>query len=166
MKNSRSTVNAPAAAPRNSILQPTESPLKISILFDNEASASGGQLLIRRVASDVPCDTESFSFQQLALRARAMAAARSACESDLLVLTVRDDRMLPQHIQSWLGLCLALRDEDQEGALVVLIAKAADTAESKSLLLEYLETVAVIGRLAFFPRQQRAFAEQRCSWNN
>jgi hypothetical protein len=84
----------------------------------------------------------------------AVAAARSASDTDILVLAVRDDRMLPPHVQSWLGLCLGLRDQDQEGALVVLIAKAVDTADSNSLLLAYLERIATMGRLAFFPRHR------------
>jgi hypothetical protein len=37
---------------------------------------------------------------------------------------------------------------------VVLIAEAAQTSNPGSSLLEYLEAVAVIGRLAFFPRQR------------
>jgi len=62
--------------------------------------------------------------------------------------------MLPAHVQSWLGLCLSLRDEDQDGALVVLIMKAEGIVDPNSPLLEYLETVAAIGGLAFFPRQR------------
>ena len=61
--------------------------------------------------------------------------------------------MLPAHIQFWLGLCLGLRDEDLEGALVALIAEAADTADLHSSLVEYLETMAIIGGLAFFTQQ-------------
>jgi len=59
---------------------------------------------------------------------------------DILLLAVREDRMLPDHVQSWLGLCLGLRNDSKEGALVVLVAKAAETAERDSSLLEYLET--------------------------
>ena len=74
-----------------------------------------------------------------------MAAARNASDTDILVLAVRDDQMLPPHIRSWLLLCVGLRDEDQEGALVVLIDKEAETADSNSLLLAYLERVATLG---------------------
>jgi len=52
-----------------------------------------------------------------------------------------------------LSLCLGLRDEDAEGALVVLVAKATENARAESSLLDYLETVAAIDGLAFFPRQ-------------
>jgi len=90
-----------------------------------------------------------------------VAAARNASDTDILVLAVRDDQMLPPHIRSWLLLCVGLRDEDQEGALVVLIDKEAETADSNSLLLAYLERVATMGRLAFFPRQQRASTRNR-----
>src|SRR5207244_2346214 len=37
--------------------------------------------------------------------------------------------------------------------VIVLIAKAQETADSESSLMEYLETAAVIGGLAFFSRQ-------------
>jgi hypothetical protein len=83
-----------------------------------------------------------------------VAAARSASDSDILVLAVRDDQMLPSHVKSWLGLCVGLRDEDQEGALVVLIAEAAQTSNADSSLLDYLETAADIGRLEFFSMQR------------
>jgi hypothetical protein len=154
MKNLDLTMDAAPTPPRNSAIQPTEQPLKISIVFDDELSASSAEVLIRRVASDFPCDTQSFAFQKLARPGPAVAAARSASDTDILVLAVRDDRMLPPHVQSWLGLCLGLRDQDQEGALVALIAKAVDTAESKSPLLEYLERIATMGRLEFFPRRR------------
>ena len=86
--------------------------------------------------------------------ATGVAAARSASDTDLLVLAVRDDQMLPAHVQSWLGLCMGLRDEDQEGVLVVLVMKSAETADPNSSLFEYLETIAAIGGLAFFPRRK------------
>jgi hypothetical protein len=70
------------------------------------------------------------------------------------VFAVRDDHMFPSHVKSWLQLCIGLRDEDQEGALVLLIAEAAHTSNAESSLLEYLETVAVVGRMAFFPQQR------------
>ena len=39
------------------------------------------------------------------------------------------------------------------GALVVLIAESAQTSNPGASLLDYLETVAITGRLAFFSRQ-------------
>jgi hypothetical protein len=58
-----------------------------------------------------------------------------------------------------LSLCIGLRDEDQEGALVVLIAETAQTSNAGSSLFEFLENVAVIGSMAFFPRL-RGFDER------
>jgi hypothetical protein len=131
----------------------TEQPLKISIVFDDDVSARSAEVFIRHVASDFPRDTQSFRFDELDPPGPGVAAARSASDTDILVLAVRDDHMLPAHVESWLGLCMGLRDEDQEGALVVLVAKASETADLNSSLLEYLETVAAIGGLAFFPRR-------------
>jgi hypothetical protein len=138
--------SAPAAA--------TERPLKMSVVFDDDASAQSAEVLIRHVASDYECDWQSFSFDELDAPAPGVAAARSACNSDIIVFAVRDNRTLPSHVKSWLGLCIGLREEDQEGALVALIAEAAQTSNPGSSLLEYLETVAVVGRMAFFPRRQ------------
>ena len=131
----------------------TERPLRICVVFDDDDSAQSAEVLIRQAASDYECDTQSFRFDDLDRPAPVMVAARNASNADILVLTVRDDQMLPSHVKSWLGLCLGLRDEDQEGALVVLIAEAAQTSNPGSSLLEYLETLAVIGRMAFFPRR-------------
>jgi hypothetical protein len=106
------------------------------------------------VASDFPCDTQLFRFDELDPPGPGVAAARSASDTDILVLAVRDDHILPAHMELWLGLCMTLRDEDQEGALVVLVPKSVETADPNSSLLEYLETVAAIGGLVFFPRRQ------------
>jgi hypothetical protein len=105
------------------------------------------------VASDCECHTQSFSFDALDASAPGVAAARSAADTDIMVLAIRADHILPDHVRMWLGLCLGLRDEGQEGALVVLITKTANNADLQSSLLEYLETLAIIGGLAFFPRQ-------------
>jgi hypothetical protein len=131
-----------------------QQPLKICIVFDEDGSARGAEVLIKHVVSDFECDTQLFCFDELDPPGAGVAAARSASDTDILVLAVCDDRMLPAHVQSWLGLCLGLRDEDQNGALVVLITKAEGIVDPNSSLLEYLETVAAIGGLAFFPRQR------------
>ncbi len=129
-----------------------QQPLKICIVFDEDGSASSAEVLIKHVAFDFECETQLFCFDELDPPGPGVAAARGASDMDILVLAVRDDRMLPAHVQSWLGLFLGLRDEDQEGALVVLITKAEGIVDPNSSLLEYLETVAAIGGLAFFPR--------------
>jgi hypothetical protein len=130
-----------------------ERPLSICVVFDHEESAKRAGALIEHVASGYECERQSFSFEELDPPAPGVAAARSACNSDIIVFAVRDDRRLPAHIKSWLGLCIGLRDEELEGALVVLIAEAAQTSEPGSSLLEYLATVADVGRMAFFPWQ-------------
>jgi hypothetical protein len=139
---------------RNPTTGAPERPLRICVVFDDDVSAQSVEVLIRHVASGCECDTRSFRFDELDRPAPVVAAARSASDSDLLVLAVRDDQMLPSHVKSWLGLCIGLRDEDHEGALVVLIAEAAQTSNPGSSLLEYLETLAVIGRMEFFSRRR------------
>ena len=135
--------------------------LKICIAFDEEASARSAEILIQHLASDLKRDTQSFQFDELDPPGPCVAAARSACDVDILVIAVREDRMLPPHVQSWLSRCLGLRDEDADGALVVLIPKAEEKSDPDSSLCNYLETVATIGGLAFFP-QRRSMG--RVSW--
>jgi len=132
----------------------TERPIRVSVVFDDDASAQSAEVLIRHVASDYECDRQSFRFDELDAPAPGVAAARSACNSDIIVFAVRDDRTLPGHVKSWLGLCIGLRDEDLEGALVLLIVGAAQRSIPGSSLLEYLETLAVIGRMEFFSRRR------------
>src|SRR5882724_12639677 len=131
----------------------SERPMRICVVFDEDASAHSAEVLIRHIAADYQCDKQSFRFDELDAPAPGVAAARSAADTDILVLAARGDRMLPVHIRLWLGLCLGLRDEDREGALVALITKTSGTDDMHSSLAEYLETVAIIGGLAFFRQQ-------------
>jgi len=139
--------------PDQQTTQISERPLKICVVFDEAANSRSAEVLIRHVASDYHCDTQSFHFDELDQPAPGVAAAQCAADTDIFVLAVRGDRMLPAHIQSWLGLCLGLRDEDLEGALVALIPEAAETTDLRLSLVGYLETVATIAGLAFFARQ-------------
>jgi hypothetical protein len=152
---------SPVSCPRyeesdNAPTPDSERPLRICVVFDEEASAQSAEVFIRHVASDYLCDMQSFRFDDLDSPAPGVAAARSAADTDILVLAARADRVLPAHIRLWLGLCLGLRDEDQDGALVALITKASGTGDLHSSLVEYLETVAIIGGLAFFPQEHDA----------
>jgi len=63
------------------------------------------------------------------------------------------DQLLPDHMQSWLGLCMGLRDHQREGALVVLVTDATGPADPSPSLLDYLQTAAAVGGLVFFPRR-------------
>jgi hypothetical protein len=132
--------------------QVSERPLRICVVFDEDASSRSAEVLIRHVTSDYQCDMQSFRFDDLDAPKPGVAAARSAAATDILVLAARGDRMLPDHIRLWLGLCLGLRDEDQEGALVALITQVAEAADLHTSIVEYLATVAIIGGLAFFPQ--------------
>jgi hypothetical protein len=154
MKTSREMMNPGPVNARKTTTGGTEQPLKICVVFDDDVSACGAQVLIRHVVSDYPCDTQSFRFNELDPPATGVPAARNASDTDILVVAVRDDRMLPAHVQSWLGLYMGLRDQDQEGALVVLVVKSEETPDPNSSLFEYLETIAAIGGFAFFPRRR------------
>ena len=128
-------------------------PLKICIVFDDDASERSAEVLIRHAAPNLPCDVQSFAFDELDPPGPGVTAARNASDSDILVVAVRDDHALPGHVELWLGLCLSLRDQDVGGLLLALIRKTNKAVEPESSLVDYLETVASIGGLEFFPRQ-------------
>ena len=131
----------------------SERPLRICVVFDEDANGRRSEILIRHLAPDQHCEKQMFGFDELEEPVHAVAAARSTADTEVLVLAIRGDRMPPAHIQFWLGLCLGLRDADHEGALVALTTPAAEAADLHSSLMEYLETVATIGGLAFHPWQ-------------
>jgi len=151
MKNSRLVMHPRPEDLGNPTTLATEHPLKIRVVFDEDISAHSAEVLIEHVTAGLECDMQLFGFDDLDLPGPGIAAARSASDTDILMVAVRDDAPLPRHMQAWLGLYLGLRDKDQEGALVVLIAKAAETVNPDSSLVEYLETVAAIGGLSFIP---------------
>jgi len=124
-------------------------PLKISVVFDEDASARSAEILIRRAASDFEYKLQSFTFNELDSPGPGVATARDVSDTDILVVAVRDGRDLPGHVQLWLGLCLGLRHKDQAGLLVALIVKRGKTADSDSSLVHYLKTVAAIGGMTF-----------------
>ena len=139
--------------PNKKATRVSERPMRICVVFDEDASARSADVLIRHVASDYQCDTQSFRFDDLDAPKPGVAAAHTAADTDILVLAARGDRMLPTHIRLWLGLCLGMRNENQAGALVALITQVVETADLHSSIVDYLETVAIIGGLAFFPKQ-------------
>jgi len=129
-------------------------PVKICVVFDEEASVGNAEVLIKHVASNFDCESQSFHFDELDEPAPRAAAARFASATDVLVLALEDDRMLPAHMQYWLGLLAGLRGKDQPGALVVLFAQAVESAGAESPLVAYLASVAALGGLTFIPQQQ------------
>jgi len=140
--------------PGNLTVRASEHPLKIHVVFDDDVSARSAEVLIKHMTSGFECDRRSFAFDDLHSPGCGLAAARSAFDTDILVVAVRDDHTLPAYVQSWLDLYLRIRDRDREGSLVVLIAKAAETADPNSSLSEYLKTVAGFRELAYFPGRQ------------
>jgi len=130
-------------------------PVKICVVFDEEASAGNAEVLIKHVASNFGCESQSFHFDELDQPAPGEAAARFASVTDILVLALGHDRMLPVHMQYWLGLLAGLRGKDQPGALVVLFSQAVETSGAESPLVEYLASVAALGGLDFIPQQKK-----------
>jgi hypothetical protein len=132
-------------------------PLRVCVVFDEQANAHCAEVLITHVTPDVPCEKQTFRFDELNAPKRGVAAARKVADTHILVLAARGDRMLPSHIRLWLGLYLGLRKEGDEGALVALITTVGGCKGLRSSILEYLETSAIIGGVAFFsPEPSRA----------
>jgi hypothetical protein len=154
MKNLHPVMHPKPEDPGNPMTRATGRPLKIHVVFDDDNSAHSAVVLIKHVTADLECDTRSFDFDDLDSPGPGLAAARSASDTDILVVSVSDDGVLPRHVKAWLDLYLGLRDRDREGALVVLIATPAETANPDSSVEEYLETVAAIGGLTFIPSRR------------
>ena len=129
-------------------------PVKISVVFDEEASVGNAEVLIKHVASNFGCESQSYHFDELDHPVPGTAAARFASATDILVLALGDDRMLPVHMQYWLGLLAGLRAKSQRGALVVLFSQAVAASGGGSPLVEYLASVAALGGLDFIPQQR------------
>lgn len=129
-----------------------DKPLKICVVFDEDASGAEAEILISHVASDYECDVRWVQFDELAEPAYRTNLAHSASEADMLVVSLRDDNMLPSPVKSWLGLCLDMRADGQEGALIALVAHPLENPPPHSALLEYLEVLAMIGGLEYFER--------------
>jgi hypothetical protein len=145
----------PAAAGSADTTKATKRYLKICTVYDEDVSACNAEILIKHVASDFECYMQSFAFDELDPPGPGVTAARNASDTDILVVAIRDDRALPEHIQFWLGMCLGLRDEDRAGLLVMLTVKSSETASPDASLLDYLKTVAGIGGMEFASRHRQ-----------
>ena len=130
-----------------------ERPLKICVVCDEVANARSAEILITHVTPDLRCDRQIFRFDELSAPNRNIAVAREVAHSDILVLAARGDQLLPSHVRFWLGLCFCLRDETHQGALVALIPIVDGYEGLHSSLVDYLETIAIMGKVAFFPRK-------------
>jgi hypothetical protein len=96
MKNSRLVMHPRPEDPGNPTTRATECPLKIRVVFDDDVSAHSAEVLIQQVTLDFECDTRSFAFDDLDLPGPGLAAARSASDTDILMVAVRDDGALPR----------------------------------------------------------------------
>jgi hypothetical protein len=153
------TIMKPPAKSRRT----TDRKLRLCVVFDEPASAVAADVMIRHVASDCQYETSSFHFDELDAPAPGIAAARSASDTDILVVAVRNDKNLPAHMRLWIGLCLGMRNEHQDGALVALIIQAGKVEDLDSSLVDYLQTVAIIGGLTFFVKRRSACGRRRVS---
>jgi hypothetical protein len=153
MKALRPAIRACPDKHRKKAAKATKRPLKISVVFDEPETARSVEILIRNVASDHECAVQFFRFEELDAPAAGVLAARKAADTDIVILAARGDRELPAHVRLWLGLCMGLRDQDREGALVAMITQVEGADDLHSSMMEYLETVAIINGLAFLPQQ-------------
>ena len=138
----------------NAATSGTRRPIKISVVFDEAASARTAEISIKRIASNFEYNIQSFAFHELGPPKPGVTAARNVSDTDILMVAVRDHRALPNHMRFWLGLCLSLRKVNQAGLLVALIVNVAKTADPDSSLLEYLKALAPIGGMEFLSHQK------------
>jgi hypothetical protein len=151
--SSRSPKDLNASLSSNAAISGTRRPLKISLVFDEVVSALTAESSIKRVAAKFEYNIQSFAFHELDPPEPGVTAARKVSDTDILMVAVRDNRALPQHMRFWLGLCLSLRKGDQTGLLVALIVNEAEADEPDSSLLDYLKALAPVGGMAFLLHQ-------------
>jgi len=159
MKILNSSADPVSDNPKGEATLAVERPIKICVVFDENSSAGNAEVLIKQVASNFACETQSFRFDELDQPAPGVSAAVDATATDILVLAVANDRRLPVRVRVWLGLFAGLRDKARPGALVVLFSKAVQTFGSEPSFLEYLALVAARGGLAFIPQQKSVAPE-------
>lgn len=120
------------------------------VVFDTGASARCAKEFMRRA-----CQTELFDMRLLQLDKHLFSnrrddSARDASDVNLLVVAMQADYGLPSFAKAWLVRWINFRAEEPEGALVALVTNSMAPPDSDSDLVAHLETVAVVGRLAFF----------------
>lgn len=128
----------------------TPRPLRVFVAFDEDECARNAEVLIHHVAPDELCDIELCRFEQLAALPQGNAVAGSASEADLFIIALRSGGTLAQPVRTWLNRSLTLRDDGEEGVLVVLLSGANAQLGANTELLAYLETLAVLSRVEFF----------------
>ena len=124
--------------------------LKVCILFDSVASARCAKDFLVRVARSEPFCTTLVRAGELLASDEGRWSARTASKVDLMILAVETDQALPSATKTWLSRWINFRAEHQECALVGLVANKAISPDRNSPLIAYLETLAVVGKLAFF----------------
>jgi hypothetical protein len=128
----------------------TPQPLKVFVAFDEDDCARNAEVLVHRVAPDELYNTELCRLEQLAALPQGNAVVCSASKADLFIIALRGGSTLAQPVRTWLSRLLTLRDNDQEGGLVVLLSGANTQPGANTELLAYLESLAVLSRLEFF----------------
>jgi hypothetical protein len=124
--------------------------LKVCVVFDTGASARCAKEFIRRVCQTELFDTRLLQLDEHLLLNRRDDSARIASDVNLLVVAMQTDYGLPSFAKDWLARWINFRAEELEGALVALVTNSMAPPDSDSDLIAHLETVAVVGRLAFF----------------
>ena len=124
--------------------------LKVCVVFDIGASARCAKEFMRRVCQTDPFDMRLLQLDEHLLSNRRDDSARMVSDVNLLVVAMQADYGLPPFAEAWLARWINFRAEELEGALVALVTNSMAAPDSDSYLVAHLETVAVVGRLAFF----------------
>jgi hypothetical protein len=127
-----------------------EEVLKVCVVFDSKASARCAKEFIRRVCQTELFDMRLLQLDEYSLSNRRDDSARMVSDISLLVVAMQADYGLPSFAKAWLARWINFRPEELEGALVALVTNSMAPPDSDSDLIAHLETVAVVGRLAFF----------------
>ncbi len=130
--------------------------LNVVLLYDDGEMAHQARALVDRVAPPGACAVQGWSFDELATgpgpEGTASETTFMALEADLLVVAMAQPSDLPASLKSWFRWWLSGRDPSRRGALVALFRNRG-LEPTVSLAWMYLETVAALAGLDFFPGQ-------------
>jgi hypothetical protein len=123
-------------------------PSKACVVFDNGASARSARRLIRRVSRNEAPEVTLLRFDECLPSSNRDDRARSASDSELLVVAMGHGGELPDFAKSWLELWASFCRDDC--ALVAFITNGSSRPDSDCPLLAFLEAIAVANNFEFF----------------
>ena len=137
----------------------TKTAFNVLVAYDDAAMGLRAKHLLESVARTLEPDCELvlglWKFSMLQLPALADGAADDAAAANLIILALREDNGVPRAVKDWIESWLTRR-VGAEGALVLLLDPARDTATAVTPTHFYLHDVGRRGNLEVFALKDEA----------